>query len=133
VSKVRETAAERSIEFSIEIVETGLPLFVAEEELHETLVGVLSFLTQDAVEGSRIRIRSSGHNQSLELEFANTGFGIPDQRFQNCLSGTDLLNGAEFRSLRRAARVVRHWGGVIEGHSAVGEGTRMVLRLQGFI
>ncbi len=130
-AKLREAAEERRVGFRFELGETVKPLLVAEEELQDVLVGILAFLLRDAVEGSEIRVVAESLNQSLSLEFVNSGFGIPDPLLQSCLRGDELLHEPEFKNLRRSARLVHHWGGMLEGRSVVGEGTRLTLRMQG--
>lgn len=133
VAKLREAAEERRVGFRFELGEIEKPLLLPEEELREVLVGILAFLLRDAVEESEIRVVAQGRNQAVALEFINSGFGLPDSCVQSCLRGEELLHEPEFKNLRRSARLVHHWGGTIEGHSVVGEGTRLTLRMQGGI
>ncbi|BCR06874.1 hypothetical protein DESUT3_39430 [Desulfuromonas versatilis] len=131
--RLGETAERRNIGFSFDLPDPLLPIFVPAEEFAEVLNGILGFLIGDAVENSELRIRFAveGHYQRLSL--VNTGFGLPAERFRACLFGDETLSGKEFQRLRRAVRLVRLWGGQVEGSSEVGVGTRVDLRLQGFI
>lgn len=130
-AKLREAAVDRRVGFHFDLGEIEEPLLLPEEELQEVLGGILAFLLRDAVEESEIRVVAQGRNQAFALEFVNSGFGIPDSRLQSCLRGEELLHEPEFKSLRRSARLVHHWGGTIEGRSVIGEGTRLTLRMQG--
>lgn len=133
VDKVERLAGEREITFRVEIPDPAPPLFAPQEELLEVLEAILTYLLQDAAQGSEIVIRFALEGQIPGFSLSNQGFGLPAERFQEYLFGHDPVSSPEFRRLRRALRLAQRWGSVIEGSSEVGRGTQMTLRLRGFI
>lgn len=133
VARVEQLAAEREIGFRIEVSESAPPLFVPEEELLEVLAAILTFLIQDGAQGSEVALRLAPEGQYHTCTLTNQGFGLPPERFEQYLFGQEATNSPEFRKLRRALRLAQRWGCVVAGESEVGRGTRMSLRLQGFI
>lgn len=133
VDKVERLAGEREITFRVEIPDPAPPLFAPQEELLEVLEAILTYLLQDAAQGSEIVIRFALEGQVPGFSLSNQGFGLPAERFQEYLFGHDPVSSPEFRRLRRALRLAQRWGSVIEGSSEVGRGTQMTVRLHGFI
>lgn len=133
LDKVERLAAEREISFRVDIPDPAPPVFVPQEELLEVLESILLYLVQDAAQGSEIVVGFALEGQAPGFSLTNQGFGLPDERFQEYLFGQDAVGSPEFRRLRRALRLAQRWGSVIEGSSEVGRGTRITLRLLGFI
>jgi CHASE2 domain-containing sensor protein/signal transduction histidine kinase len=108
-------------------------LVLAEQRTLQSLFeDILTILIQDAVTGGTITTSSSPVDTGLELEFSNTGFGMPDKEFQALLTGKGGASES-FKRIRQDMDRVRSWKGELSGTSELGRGTTFSLRLQTFL
>ncbi len=137
IRQASEMCREAAIEHKVRI-DVALPPFVslvlAEPggTLDWVMKTILTLLIQDAVEHSTIEVAVRESEGMVVCSFHNTGFGLPNARLQDCLFGTDPVDGRIYKDMREAILRIREWGGEIEGHAQVGEGIRLILRLKVF-
>ena len=114
-----------------------ISLVLAEkDELIKLFDSILHLLLQDAAENTLIFIKFEKNNRQVKLTFSNSGFGMPNERFQQYLIGHDgneNMTSSEFRKLRGALRYIKDWEGDFSGRSEVGMGTHFIVKLRSFI
>ncbi len=133
INALTTVAATRNISFDVHMPDLISLAFAAPEELRQVIESLLSLLVQDATENSAIKISLEEKDRWITYEFENSGFGMPDERFQEYAFGSEELTSDEFRKIRRSLRYVQKWSGTLKGVSGVGVGIRFKLKLKGFI
>lgn len=116
-------------------IESEIPEFVglviaATQELATLMRTILLLLTQDAREGGSVRIAMRELGNDVATEFANDGFGIPDDRLQEYLHGAEEPQSSAFRMIRLGFKDAERWGGQFEAESPAGQGYRFKLTLR---
>ena len=119
-------------------VELHLPRLISltmaiPDRFNEVFEGILGALLLDAAEHTLVVVKGEEKDCKVVLEFSNSGFGIPEQRFLSYMNGDVEPTSPEFRNLRQALRHVEAWGGKAHATSATGEGLRVTIELQLFI
>ena len=99
----------------------------------EMFVGVLHALLSDAAEQTTILIKGVESDCQVILEFSNSGFGIPSERFLAYMSGEEEPSSKEFLALRQSLREVKAWGGSAVATSTTGVGLQVTISLNLFI
>ncbi|MDX8405201.1 MAG: hypothetical protein R8K50_03530 [Mariprofundus sp.] len=133
VETVRKNSDVRGIAYELELPELISLVFAAPDGLGLVLGGILELLVADSMQQGVIKITLEECDGWIIYRFSNQGFGMPGERFQNYLHGEDELSSDEFRKIRQSAIQVKHWDGMLEGYSELGEGTHFELKLRGFI
>jgi CHASE2 domain-containing sensor protein len=105
----------------------------SQEGLNALFQAVFNLLAADTVDEGEINVRIWEDSDWVSLEFANTGFGIPNDRFQSYLGRSDLESGRDMLELRAALKSVSSWNGQSHAESAVGVGFRFLIQLKRFI
>lgn len=126
--RLREEASQRRITFALNLAE-GTSSWTAPPAFLDVVTAVFTFLVEDAAEQTEIRVIHRPDPVFHTLECENTGFGLPLERLRSCLEEEMSLGSSGLRNLRKAARLVRSWGGRIEPGSQVGVGSRFVLQV----
>lgn len=132
VDELRPRAAERRIDFDLNMPTTPFLAYVNPRELAATLATLLDFLLDDAVEGSRIGVSLTDRGKAVELVLTNSGFGIPQERLDASLAAAASAGDDTFARLRRALQHIGHWGGQARVSTGLGEGFRIALTLRSF-
>ena len=101
--------------------------------LNALFLAVFNLMAADTVDEGEINVRIWEDIEWVSLEFANTGFGIPNDRFQSYLGRSDLESGQDMLELRAALKAVSRWNGQSQAESAVGVGFRFLIQLKRFI
>ncbi|MGQ9590571.1 MAG: CHASE2 domain-containing protein [Planctomycetota bacterium] len=128
-----ETLNERKLTTELEEPFHVSLVLASRTKLEALFRRILETLAADSGEGGAIRTVLKDREEAVTLEFSNTGFGIPNDVFQEYLRGTGLAIGDNFKALREAVETVRRWGGTLEGRSEVGEGMRFEVHLTKFL
>ena len=129
IRELTPAAMQREIRFEIEQPAVVGLVQAHPQQLVQLLKAVVTTLLGDAGNNTSVCIELAEQEGHLEVDFFNTGFGVPDERFQAYLRDPDYPAAEEFRQLREALRPVGEWGGEVELHSEVGVGIWGVLRL----
>lgn len=132
VDELRPRAAERDIDFDVNMPTTPLLAYANPRELPATLATLLDFLLEDAVEGSRIGVGVTDRADHVEFVLTNSGFGMPQARLDASLAGAASADDDTFARLRRALLRIGHWGGQARVSGGLGEGFRITLVLRSF-
>lgn len=132
LSSLEAEFAARRVSVEIHLPELTSLVFAASAELRQMLRGILQVLLRDTSEDGRVEIGLEERERCLHYRFSNTGFGMPDARFQEFLVSMPDGQGA-MAPLREAAELAERWGGSLTGSSEVGEGIRLELILRAFM
>ena len=130
---MEEKAALRGNTFQCEFPDQVSLVFADADETKKLFMIVLLILLQDAAENTAITIHIEDQDGFMIYNISNTGFGMPNERFQKYLFGTEHSSSKEFRCLRSILPHVMIWGGQLEGYSEIGSGTRITVKLKQFI
>jgi CHASE2 domain-containing sensor protein/signal transduction histidine kinase len=133
MKNVAEAAVERQVSLQSHLPELVSLVFAAPNALTTVISSILFVLIEDAVSNTDINISMIEGEQWLTYRFDNTGFGIPNQRFQDYLFNPEVETLERFKKMQVALEWVEHWNATLTGKSQVGEGTSFELRLRTFI
>lgn len=111
--------------------EVGL-VFADKDEIRKLFNIILLLLIQDSAENTPVTVKLEEQDLYLTYTFSNDGFGMPDERFQQYLYGSENFASDEFRKLRSVLPYVKNWGGQFVGHSEVGTGISITVKLRSF-
>jgi signal transduction histidine kinase len=103
------------------------------EDLTRLFSAIFGLLIKDAAENTTLSITVETQPQWVTYHFVNSGFGIPDERLQKILSGSEPVTSEEFKVLRNALSWVHNWEGNLEIASGVGAGYAVALTLRQFM
>lgn len=133
IQTIRDRAAEKSIELSVE-VEDGTPRVLADRDrVLQVLGNLLGNATKFTPAGGRITVRAESAKSCVRFSVADTGTGIAPEhlphvfdRFWKMKSGNP---GGTGLGLAIARGIVEAHGGAIEVQSRTGEGTTLSFTL----
>ena len=130
--KCEDLLRERNI--GIKLVRPQLLTYAfASPELEDVFYHILVLVIKDTVDEEQVFITVEQGTDTICYNFSNTGFGIPDERFQSFLFDDDDLATQDFKNIRNSFRMIESWGAKITGHSEVGQGTVIALEFEKFI
>lgn len=132
MERLKPVAAAREIGYDLRMQTTPFLIYANPREFDGTLDDCIGFLIGDAVEGSKVRIEVKVSTEHSTVSMSNTGFGIPQDRFDRILAGTAESESGNFEKLRLAARRIETWGGKVELRSELGEGYAFSIQLRTF-
>jgi signal transduction histidine kinase len=133
LEEMKVIAKGRGIIFTVKRPELMCHVFASPTHLENVFRAIMIILVRDAVDDSAIIIDIEESEKWSNFLFKNTGFGIPNERFQEYVFGDVDLASDELRNLRDAVRWAKLWGGDIEVNSNVGVGMSLNMKLQRFI
>jgi len=131
---IREAAVEvPDLEKRCEILECEAYSLVNANpiQLVDLLVSILVLLDKDADE-TDINIEISEEEASVTIRMRDTGFGLPNEKFQRFLFDTAPLHSNDYQVLRKNMINLTQWGGRLEASSEVGVGLDFQLHLVKF-
>ena len=129
----QNSAAElREIELKHNLAELMILALADKYELIKLFDAILHILIQDAAENTTVFVNYEKHDDLITLTFSNSGFGMPNERFQQYLLGNENVTSQEFRKLRCLLLNVQKWGGALNGYSEVGLGIHFTIKLRSF-
>ncbi len=108
-------------------------IFASRTELYWVVGSIFALLLKDAVPETDIVIDMVEREHWVIYTFKNTGFGIPNERFQQYLANKELEIAEQFHDIRKAISIVKIWDGTLTAESQVGIGISFELCLRGFI
>jgi hypothetical protein len=129
-----ENASIKAMKRHVKLV-TNLPdlvslIFASRTELYWVVGSIFALLLEDAVAETDIIIDMEERDHWVTYTFKNTGFGIPNERFQQYIEESEV---GDFQDIHRAINIVKIWDGVLTATSQVGIGITFKLRLRSFI
>jgi CHASE2 domain-containing sensor protein len=127
-----QKADQRRVTFKIQQPHLMAHVLASTTELTRVFSATLELLLKDAAENTGLAIEVEDVADTTSFRFANCGFGIPNDRLQEILTGAEGPDSEEFQVLREASSWVRNWDGSIEIASDVGKGYSITLRLRHF-
>ncbi|MDQ6993343.1 MAG: CHASE2 domain-containing protein [Mariprofundus sp.] len=133
VEAMRSKSALYGITYELNLPELISLVFASPDGFRAVLASILAVLVSDAVQQSCIKIQLEERDGWIIYRFANHGFGIPEERFQTYLHGDHELATEEFKKIRHSSIQVEQWDGRLDGHSELGVGIRLELKLRGFV
>ncbi|KHD06169.1 hypothetical protein PN36_00495 [Candidatus Thiomargarita nelsonii] len=155
-----EAAVERQVKLQSHLPDLVSLVYASPKGLSLLISDMLKLLIEDAVENTEISIELQEEDKWITYTLKNTGFGLPNERFQKYLFDDEKVNRGElsideeqwdfkisenasdrfadktfdqFKALRDAIPYVTVWGGTLKAESHVGKGMYFELRLKGFI
>ncbi|MGN7611583.1 hypothetical protein ACQZV8_05790 [Magnetococcales bacterium HHB-1] len=133
VNGLEKKAQDRLVNFDVHVPKVMALVHAAPDQFFDVLHAILSLLVNDAAEETVVVVEVKESDGHITYRFSNTGFGMPNDRFQEYLFGSGELVSTEFKQLRWAWRVVRNWQGNLTASSEMGEGIRVTLTLDAFL
>lgn len=133
VDSLKDKANERRLSIKADISRLVGLVFAEPDALSDLLKTLLTIVMEDAVEASEVEFTITQVDHQVLFDFSNTGFGIPDDRFQEYIFGDGDVDTETFRRLRGSMAAVHKWNGSLTAESGVGEGMHFVLSLRGFL
>jgi CHASE2 domain-containing sensor protein len=130
---LNKEAQARDIQFSARLPEFASLVCAAPEELGRLMRVLLETLVNDAAENTTIEIDVEERDERVIYQFRNTGFGIPNERFQAYLFGGKNIVTDEFKALHDAINGVSACDGRVTASSEVGTGMAFNVELQAVI
>jgi signal transduction histidine kinase len=136
---VRNAAEAKQISVSIDVQETPLRCSADPQALKQILLNLLSNAVKFTPNGGAVTVRMhSAADSTVELTVRDTGIGIASadlprlmKPFEQAARGYQRQNGGTGLGLPLVDSLVRLQGGTLGIDSAVGKGTKVVVRLPG--
>jgi C4-dicarboxylate-specific signal transduction histidine kinase len=126
-------AEERGIRFATRMPEVISLVNAPPQDLVRLMHSLLETLLNDAAENTAIDVAVEERDNTVSYRLSNTGFGIPNERFQDYLFGGQEIVAEEFKALHDALRNVSDWEGRVAANSEVGSGMAFDLELRAVI
>ncbi|MDM8566541.1 hypothetical protein QUF74_12930 [Candidatus Halobeggiatoa sp. HSG11] len=126
-------AIKRQVKLMADLPDLISLVFASKTELYWVAGSIFALLIEDAIPESNITIDMEERDHWVTYTFKNTGFGIPNERFQQYMFVKKLEITDKFHDIRRAINIVKVWDGILTAESQVGVGITFELRLRSFI
>jgi len=133
VAQVEPLITGRGIGVTVDQPQLMSFVLASGDNLRALFLAALKLLGADASDGGTIHVTVSESEDVVSFHFRNSGFGMPNDRFQEYLLGDKTLASEELRTLREGMTWAKAWGGEVEAASEVGVGTEVVVRLVKFL
>lgn len=127
-----QKAESRRVTFKIQQPRLTAQVLASTPELPQFFTAAMELLLRDAAENTVLTIDVEDVPNSLTFRLSNCGFGIPNDRLQEILTGSEAPDTEEFQVLRQAISWVRDWEGILQITSDVGKGYSISLQLRQF-
>lgn len=129
----RGIPANKRVRFEYQFIEYS-ELGMADPSAIPVLIDLLlEALLDDATDDSVISIQFQEREKHLVYRFSNQGFGMPQERLDDLLQGSDQFNSDVFQQLSRMQHQVQQWGGQLICRSQLGKGMEFLLVFKRFI
>jgi CHASE2 domain-containing sensor protein len=126
-------AEERGLKLAVSQPQLMSAVFAAPAKIEQVLSALLTVMLRDAIDQTTVRIEAIENDTEVVYHFSNVGFGLPNERFQEYLSGQEHLVAEDLKGLREAIQWVKEWDGFLDADSHIGTGIRATLRLRRFL
>jgi len=133
VETLQPQVEERGIRWEIAQPQLMSAVLASPAKIGQVLSVILVVLLRDTADRTTIGVKAVENENGIVYAFSNSGFGMPNDHFQEYLSGDGHGAAEELKGLREAIAWVKEWGGALEAESHVGEGIRATLQLRRFV
>jgi len=133
VRNLEKEQAERRVSVKMRLPRLASLVMASPDHFVEMFEGILFALLRDAAEQTSVCVEGEEKEGKITLNFSNTGFGIPRERFQSYMLDASEATSPEFRDLRRSLQFIKAWGGEAVAESTTGEGLRVMVKLDVFL
>ena len=123
-------AEERGVHFVTRLPEVISLVNAPPQDLNRLMHALLEALLNDAAENTAIEVAVEERDSKVSYRLSNTGFGIPNERFQGYLFGGREVIAEEFKNLHDAIQYVGDWEGRVAANSEVGTGMTFDIELR---
>jgi len=109
--------------------------FASAEQLKQLFIAILEVLISDSDEEGEVVVNviDDPNSDRVICKLSSQGFGLPQDRINEYIFGTETLSSEQFKALRTAADHVQHWSGELTIQSGVSEGIAFELQLNSFL
>ncbi|MCK5877032.1 MAG: HAMP domain-containing histidine kinase, partial [Candidatus Marithrix sp.] len=122
MENISEEATKQQVKLTVNLPDLVSLIFASQAELCWVIGSIFALLIEDAIAKTNIIIDVEERDHWVTYTFKNTGFGIPNERFQQYLFMKKLEVTDKFHDIRRAINIVRIWDGKLIAESQVGVG-----------
>jgi len=119
------------MQVNMELDESNPTIVGSEGQLSDTFAGIVHNAVDAMQRGGVLSVRTAAINQSVEIEFADTGMGMSETALHRCFEPFYTTKGVQRTGigLSLAYGVVKAHGGTIDVRSHSGKGTSVLIRL----
>ena len=119
------------MQVNMEFDESNPTVVGSEGQLRNTFAGIVLNAVDAMQNGGVLSVRTAAIDQSIEIEFSDTGIGMSETTVQRCFEPFFTTKGMQRTGigLSLAYGVVKAHGGAIDVHSHGGKGTAVLIRL----
>lgn len=128
-----ELTSSKHIEVNIKRPHVAGLVLAQAAELQDIWEAIITLMVQDASGSTQLRITVSESGVDQQVHFANTGFGIPMDRFQHYMNDANSAASHEFEKLRTGKKKLSLWQGTMSSESQIGVGFRFTITMQRII
>jgi len=109
--------------------------FASADQLKGLFNAIMDVLIDDSEVDGEITasITDDLDRDKIICKLSSRGFGLPQERINEYVFGTEQLSSDQFKALRAAASHVQHWSGELIIRSAVSKGLEFELHLRSFL
>ena len=133
VETLRPQVEERGIRWEITQPQLMSAVLASPAKIPQVLSAILVVLLRDTADRTALGVKGVENENRIVYAFSNSGFGMPNDHFQEYLSGNGHGAAEELKGLREAIAWVKEWGGSLEAESHISEGIRATLQLRRFV
>ncbi len=125
-----EVTSSKRIEVTIKRPHVASSVLAQAAELQEIWEAIITLMVQDASATTQLRISVTESDEDQYVHFANTGFGIPMDRFQHYMNDINSAASHEFEKLRIGKKRLSLWQGTMGSESQIGVGFKFTITMQ---
>ena len=114
VETLRPQAEERSIRWEITQSQLMSAVLASPAKIEQVVSVILMVLLRDTIDRTAIAVEGVENENGIIYAFSNSGFGMPNDHFQEYLSGNGHEAAVELKGLHEAIEWVKEWGGTLE-------------------
>lgn len=138
VRQLTNTNTENTIQFDYQWTELPNLTLVSTAQLKQLVDAILALLVKDSasiqcvIRIAMSRCLEKDHLNHIEILFANTGYGMPQERLENLYGLTDIElynNDNELCMVLLLGRKISGWGGRLDSRTKLGKGFELKLLL----
>jgi signal transduction histidine kinase len=133
IETLRPQAEERGIHWEITQPQLMSAVLASPAKIEQVVSVILTVLLRDTIDRTAIAVEGVENENGIVYALSTSGFGMPNDHFQEYLSGNGHGAAEELKGFREAIEWVKEWGGTLKAESHVSEGIRATLQLGRFV